>query len=43
MKNEISEMNIRIGVLEYNLMCARIQDRTQLREEMNSTNTSIII
>lgn len=43
MKNEISEMNIRIGVLEYSLMCARVRDRTQLREDMNSTNTSIII
>ncbi|KYN00004.1 Intraflagellar transport protein 57 like protein, partial [Cyphomyrmex costatus] len=43
MKNEISEMNIRIGVLEYSLMCARVRDRTQLREDMNSTSTSIII
>lgn len=43
MKNEISEMNIRIGVLEYSLMCARVRDRTQLREDMNSTNTSVII
>ncbi|XP_070165768.1 intraflagellar transport protein 57 homolog isoform X2 [Polyergus mexicanus] len=43
MRNEISEMNIRIGVLEYSLMCARIRDRTQLREDMNSTSTSIII
>lgn len=38
MKNEISEMNIRIGVLEYSLMCSRIRDRTQLQEDMNSTN-----
>nr|XP_012221223.1 PREDICTED: intraflagellar transport protein 57 homolog [Linepithema humile] len=43
MKNEISEMNIRIGVLEYSLMCARIRDRTQLREDMNSTSASVII
>lgn len=43
MKNEISEMNIRIGVLEYSLMCARVRDRTQLREDMNSTSTSVII
>ncbi|KAL0103107.1 hypothetical protein PUN28_017443 [Cardiocondyla obscurior] len=39
MKNEISEMNIRIGVLEYSLMCARVRDRTQLREDMNNTST----
>ncbi|KZC09769.1 PREDICTED: intraflagellar transport protein 57 homolog [Dufourea novaeangliae] len=37
-KSEISEMNVRIGVLEYSLMCARIRDRTQLQEDMNSTN-----
>lgn len=43
MKSEISEMNIRIGVLEYSLMCARVRDRTQLREDMNSTSTSVII
>ncbi|XP_032665430.1 intraflagellar transport protein 57 homolog isoform X2 [Odontomachus brunneus] len=43
MKNEISEMNIRIGVLEYSLMCARVRDRTQLREDMNSTSASVII
>ncbi|KYN10931.1 Intraflagellar transport protein 57 like protein [Trachymyrmex cornetzi] len=43
MKNEISEMNIRIGVLEYSLMCMRVRDRTQLREDMNSTSTSVII
>ncbi|XP_014485852.1 PREDICTED: intraflagellar transport protein 57 homolog [Dinoponera quadriceps] len=43
MKYEISEMNIRIGVLEYSLMCARIRDRTQLREDMNSTSASVII
>ncbi|XP_011343402.1 intraflagellar transport protein 57 homolog isoform X2 [Ooceraea biroi] len=43
MKNEISEMNIRIGVLEYSLMCARVRDRTQLREDMNNTNTAVII
>ncbi|CAL1682860.1 unnamed protein product [Lasius platythorax] len=42
MKNEISEMNIRIGVLEYSLMCARVRDRTQLREDMNSTSTSVM-
>ncbi|XP_076239630.1 intraflagellar transport 57 [Calliopsis andreniformis] len=38
MKSEISEMNVRIGVLEYSLMCARIRDRTQLQEDMNNTN-----
>ncbi|XP_033336955.1 intraflagellar transport 57 [Megalopta genalis] len=38
MKNEISEMNVRIGVLEYSLMCARIRDRSQLQEDMNITN-----
>ncbi|EFN76141.1 intraflagellar transport protein 57 homolog [Harpegnathos saltator] len=43
MKNEISEMNVRIGVLEYSLMCARVRDRTQLREDMNSTSASVII
>jgi len=43
MKNEISEMNIRIGVLEYSLMSTRVRDRTQLREDMNSTNASVII
>lgn len=42
MKSEISEMNIRIGVLEYSLMCARIRDRTQLQEDMNNT-TSLAI
>lgn len=42
MKNEISEMNIRIGVLEYSLMCARVRDRTQLQEDMNSTSSTII-
>ncbi|XP_043269962.1 intraflagellar transport protein 57 homolog [Venturia canescens] len=41
MKNEISEMSVRIGVLEYSLMCARIRDRTQLQEDMNSTSTLI--
>nr|XP_050854040.1 intraflagellar transport protein 57 homolog isoform X1 [Vespula vulgaris] len=43
MKNEISEMNIRIGVLEYSLMCARVRDRTQLQEDMNSTSSTVII
>ncbi|XP_003708423.1 intraflagellar transport 57 [Megachile rotundata] len=43
MKNEISEMNVRIGVLEYSLMCARIRDRTQLQEDMNNTNGIVII
>ncbi|XP_078037588.1 intraflagellar transport 57 [Augochlora pura] len=38
MKNEISEMNVRIGVLEYSLMCTRIRDRSQLQEDMNTTN-----
>ncbi|XP_076296741.1 intraflagellar transport 57 [Lasioglossum baleicum] len=38
MKNEISEMNVRIGVLEYSLMCARIRDRTQMQEDMNTPN-----
>lgn len=42
MKNEISEMNVRIGVLEYSLMCARIRDRTQLQEDMNNTNNVAI-
>ncbi|XP_076628527.1 intraflagellar transport 57 [Colletes latitarsis] len=42
MKNEISEMNVRIGVLEYSLMCARIRDRTQLQEDMNNTNSIAI-
>ncbi|XP_033312938.1 intraflagellar transport protein 57 homolog isoform X1 [Bombus bifarius] len=42
MKNEISEMNIRIGVLEYSLMCARIRDRTQLQEDMNNPNATTI-
>ena len=42
MKSEISEMNVRIGVLEYSLMCARIRDRTQLQEDMNSTNSIAI-
>nr|XP_031845640.1 intraflagellar transport protein 57 homolog [Nomia melanderi] len=41
-KNEISEMNVRIGVLEYSLMCARIRDRTQLQEDMNTTNSIAI-
>lgn len=35
MKSEISEMSVRIGVLEYSLMCARIRDRTQLMTDMN--------
>ncbi|XP_076655690.1 intraflagellar transport 57 [Halictus rubicundus] len=38
MKNEISEMNVRIGVLEYSLMCARIRDRTHMQEDMNTPN-----
>ncbi|KOX75331.1 Intraflagellar transport protein 57 like protein [Melipona quadrifasciata] len=42
MKTEISEMNIRIGVLEYSLMCARIRDRTQFQEDMNNQNTIAI-
>ncbi|XP_076672353.1 intraflagellar transport 57 isoform X2 [Andrena cerasifolii] len=42
MKSEISEMNVRIGVLEYSLMCARIRDRTQLQEDMNTTNSIAI-
>lgn len=42
MKNEISEMNVRIGVLEYSLMCTRIRDRTQLQEDMNNTNNSTV-
>ncbi|KAF7990383.1 hypothetical protein HCN44_000188 [Aphidius gifuensis] len=37
-KSEISDMSVRIGVLEYSLMCARIRDRTQLQEDMNNTN-----
>ncbi|CAD1476996.1 unnamed protein product, partial [Heterotrigona itama] len=37
MKTEISEMNIRIGVLEYSLMCARLRDRTQFQEDINNT------
>ncbi|XP_015602420.1 intraflagellar transport protein 57 homolog [Cephus cinctus] len=43
MKSEISEMNVRIGVLEYSLMCARVRDRTQLQEDMNITNSSVMI
>ncbi|XP_012253436.2 intraflagellar transport protein 57 homolog [Athalia rosae] len=43
MRNEVSEMNVRIGVLEYSLMCTRVRDRTQLQEDMNSTNSSIMI
>lgn len=42
MKNEISEMNVRIGVLEYSLMCARIRDRAQLQEDMNNTSSIAI-
>lgn len=42
MRSEISEMNVRIGVLEYSLMCARIRDRTQLEEDMNNTNHTVI-
>ena len=42
MRSEISEMNVRIGVLEYSLMCARIRDRTQLQEDMNDTNSIAI-
>lgn len=42
MKNEISEMNVRIGVLEYSLMCARIRDRTQLQEDINNPNSIAI-
>lgn len=43
MKNEISEMNVRIGVLQYSLMCSRIRDRAQLQEDMNNTNNASII
>ncbi|CAL7934543.1 unnamed protein product [Xylocopa violacea] len=42
MKNEISEMNVRIGVLEYSLMCARIRDRTQFQEDISNTNNIAI-
>lgn len=35
-------MSVRIGVLEYSLMCARIRDRTQLQEEMNSTSGTLV-
>ncbi|XP_066601228.1 intraflagellar transport protein 57 homolog [Prorops nasuta] len=43
MKSEISEMNIRIGVLEYSLMCSRVKDRSQLQEDMSNTSDIIII
>lgn len=43
MRNEVSEMNVRIGVLEYSLMCTRVRDRTQLQEDMNSTGSSLMI
>ncbi|XP_011872276.1 PREDICTED: intraflagellar transport protein 57 homolog [Vollenhovia emeryi] len=44
MRNEIAEMNIeiRIGVLEYSLMCAQVQDCMQLRKNMKSTSISVI-
>ncbi|KAK0178809.1 hypothetical protein PV327_007658 [Microctonus hyperodae] len=42
MKSEISEMNVRIGVLEYSLMCARLRDKNQLQEDMNSTTSTLI-
>lgn len=42
MKTEISEINVRIGVLEYSLMCARIRDTTQLQEDMNNTSGTLI-
>lgn len=41
MRGEISEMNVRIGLLEYSLMCARIRDRTQLQEDINGTGTIV--
>ncbi|XP_014213270.1 intraflagellar transport protein 57 homolog [Copidosoma floridanum] len=41
MKSEISEMSIRIGVLEYSLMCSRVRDSAQLREDMKSTNSTV--
>ncbi|XP_058791994.1 intraflagellar transport protein 57 homolog [Phymastichus coffea] len=43
MKSEISEMSIRIGVLEYSLMCSRVRDRAQLQEEMNNTTSTVSI
>ncbi|CAB0043891.1 unnamed protein product [Trichogramma brassicae] len=36
MKSEISEMSLRIGVLEYSLMCSRVRDRVQLQEDMKA-------
>ncbi|XP_008217705.1 intraflagellar transport protein 57 homolog [Nasonia vitripennis] len=43
MKSEISEMSIRIGVLEYSLMCSRVRDSAQLQEDMNSTTSTVSI
>jgi estrogen-related receptor beta like 1 len=43
MKSEISEMSIRIGVLEYSLMCSRVRDRAQLQEDMNSTISTVSV
>ena len=43
MKTEISEMSIRIGVLEYSLMCSRVRNSAQLQEDMNSTNSTVSI
>ncbi|KAG8037464.1 hypothetical protein G9C98_005674 [Cotesia typhae] len=43
LKSEISEMNVRIGVLEYTLMCTKIRDRVQMQEDMNNTTNALII
>ncbi|KAH0569075.1 intraflagellar transport protein 57 homolog [Cotesia glomerata] len=43
LKSEISEMNVRVGVLEYTLMCTKIRDRVQMQEDMNNTTNTLII
>ena len=42
MKTEISEMGIRIGVIEYSLTCAKVRERQQLQEDMNNTSNTIM-
>ncbi|XP_014229612.1 intraflagellar transport protein 57 homolog [Trichogramma pretiosum] len=43
MKSEISEMSLRIGVLEYSLMCSRVRDRVQLQEDMKGSTGNVAL
>ncbi|XP_034950679.1 intraflagellar transport protein 57 homolog [Chelonus insularis] len=43
LKTEISEMNVRIGVLEYSLMCTRLRDSNQMQEDMMNSSTNLLV